>query len=50
MSSRKFCENTEKEAVAEVNSKQAAMGKVYLKRLIKQDNTGVWTVVGYDTK
>jgi hypothetical protein len=44
----KLVESTEKEAVVEVRSKKSTIGKVYLKRLLKQDNTGIWTVVGYD--
>jgi hypothetical protein len=45
----KLVESTEKEAVVEVSSKKSIIGKVYLKRLVKQDNTGIWTVVGYDS-
>jgi hypothetical protein len=45
----KLVESTEKEAVLEVSSKKSTIGKVYLKRLVKQDNTGIWTVVGYDS-
>jgi hypothetical protein len=45
----KLVESTEKEAMLEVSSKKSTIGKVYLKRLVKQDNTGIWTVVGYDS-
>ncbi|MDD3173156.1 MAG: hypothetical protein PHF63_05800 [Herbinix sp.] len=40
--------NDGKEAVAQINSEKATAQKVYLKRLIRQDDTGIWTVVGYD--
>lgn len=44
----KIVENTGKEAAAEVNSSKSPIKRVYMKRLIRQDNTGIWTVVGYD--
>ena len=43
-------ESTNSEAIVEVNSENTSIEKVYLKRLIKQDNRGIWTVVGYDNK
>lgn len=46
----KVIENNGKESIIEVNDKKSPIKKVYLKRLIKQDNTGIWTVVGYDPK
>lgn len=46
----KIVQNNGKEAVVEVNSDKSPVSKVYLKRLIRQDNTGIWTVVGYDKK
>ena len=38
------------ETIVEVNSNKTNIKKVYLKRLIKKDSTGIWTVVGYDDK
>jgi hypothetical protein len=45
----KFVKDTEKEAIVQVNSNKTNIKRIYLKRLIKQDSTGIWTVVGYDT-
>lgn len=45
----KLSKSTEQEAIVEVSSSKTAIKKIYLKRLIKQDNTGIWTVVGYDS-
>lgn len=44
----KVIQNTGKEAVIEVSGNKAPVKRVYLKRLIRQDPTGIWTVVGYD--
>jgi outer membrane lipoprotein-sorting protein len=44
----KIIQNTGKDAVVEVSGKKTPIRKVYLKRLIRQDNTGIWTVIGYD--
>jgi hypothetical protein len=44
----KLIKSTVKDAVVEVNSRISPIKRVYLKRLIRQDNTGIWTVVGYD--
>jgi hypothetical protein len=44
----KLAKNTETEAIVEVSSSKAKITKIYLKRLVKQDKTGIWTVVGYD--
>ena len=38
------------ETIVEVNSNKTNIKKVYLKRLIKKDSTGIWTVVGYDSE
>lgn len=46
----KLVNSNEKEAIVEVYSSKTDIKSIYLKRLIKQDNTGVWTVVGYDLK
>ncbi|HHU64178.1 MAG TPA: hypothetical protein GXZ32_08280 [Clostridiales bacterium] len=40
--------NDGKNAVVEVTGQQSPIKRVYLKRLIRQDSTGIWTVVGYD--
>ncbi|CAB1241170.1 LolA family protein [Clostridium sp. HV4-5-A1G] len=40
--------NTGIDAVVEVGGKNTPIRKVYLKKLIRQDSTGIWTVVGYD--
>jgi outer membrane lipoprotein-sorting protein len=44
----KVVQNTGIDAVVEVNSNKTQIRKVYLKKLVRQDNTGIWTVVGYD--
>lgn len=36
------------DAVAEVKDNNSIAKYVYLKRLIRQDETGIWSVVGYD--
>jgi len=36
------------EAVVEISGDNTPVRRVYLKRLIRQDSTGIWTVVGYD--
>jgi hypothetical protein len=41
-------QNTGSEAVVEVKGDETPIRRVYLKRLVRQDATGVWTVVGYD--
>ncbi len=44
----KIIENNGKSAIAEISGDITPAGRVYLKRLIRQDSTGIWTVVGYD--
>ncbi|MFU0825615.1 LolA family protein [Clostridium sp.] len=46
----KVIKNTGKKAVVEVSGDRTPIRKVYLERLIRQDSTGIWTVVGYDPK
>jgi hypothetical protein len=41
-------ENNGVEAVVRVGGDKTPIGKVYLERLVRQDSTGIWTVVGYD--
>ncbi len=40
--------NTGKEAIAKINFKDTLAEYIYMKRLVRQDDTGIWTVVGYD--
>lgn len=46
----KIVQNNGEEAIAEVGGEKTPISRVYLKRLVRQDNTGIWTVVGYDPK
>jgi outer membrane lipoprotein-sorting protein len=48
MSSFKLVTNNSVEAVVEVDD--GPIERVYLKRLVRQDETGIWTVVGYDPR
>jgi hypothetical protein len=41
-------ENTGAEAVVTVAGEETPIRRVYLERLVRQDSTGIWTVVGYD--
>ncbi len=45
----KVVKNTGLDSVVEVGGSKATIRRVYLKKLIRQDSTGIWTVVGYDT-
>ncbi len=38
------------DAVVEVDNQKSPTAKVYLKRLVRQEEGGIWTVVGYDPK
>ena len=38
----------ESRAIAKINATNSAVEKIYLERLVRQDETGIWTVVGYD--
>ncbi|MGI6085795.1 MAG: LolA family protein [Acetivibrionales bacterium] len=40
--------NSGTEAIVEVAGEKTVVKRVYLKRLVRQDPTGIWTVVGYD--
>lgn len=44
----KVIQNIGTTAVVEVAGGNTPVSRVYLKRLIRQDSTGIWTVVGYD--
>lgn len=48
MSSFKLAINNSAEAVVEVAD--GPIERVYLKRLVRQDETGIWSVVGYDPR
>ena len=41
-------ENSGVKAVVRVGGDKTPIRKVYLERLVRQDSTGIWTVVGYD--
>lgn len=43
----KVVQNDGKNAVIEVGG-ELPVKKVYLQKLVRQDSTGIWTVVGYD--
>ncbi len=43
-------EQNEKSIMINVNSEKTNIKTVYLERLIRQDDTGIWTVTGYDNK
>lgn len=36
------------DAIAEIKDKNSIAKYVYLQRLVRQDDTGIWTVIGYD--
>lgn len=44
----KVVKNNGIEAVLEISGSETNIRRVYLKKLIRQDSTGIWTVVGYD--
>lgn len=46
----KIIQSSGVETIVEVNSNKTKIKKVYLKRLVKKDSTGIWTVVGYDSE
>ena len=46
----KLSQNNGVEAVVEVSGNQTPIRKVYLKRVVRHDDTGIWTVIGYDPK
>jgi len=48
MPSFELATNNSEEAVVEVSD--GPIERVYLKRLVRQDETGIWTVVGYDPR
>lgn len=44
----KVVENDGSSVVIAVENEKSPVSKVYLKQLVRQDSTGIWTVVGYD--
>jgi hypothetical protein len=46
----KVTKNEGGEAVVEVDNDQSPTATVCLKQLVRQDDTGIWTVVGYEPK
>lgn len=42
-------ENNGTDAIAEIKDDKSIAKYVYLKRLVRQDDTGIWSVTGYDT-
>lgn len=36
------------DAIAEIKDEKSVAKYVYLKRLVRQDDTGIWTVIGYN--
>lgn len=44
----KVIQNTGNYAIVEVIGDDTPIRRIYLKRLIRQDSTGIWTVIGYD--
>jgi outer membrane lipoprotein-sorting protein len=48
MEDLKIIQNTGTEAIIEVGGEKTPVSRVYLKRLVRQDDTGIWSVTGYD--
>lgn len=44
----KVIQNTGEQAVIEVSGDVTPIRRVYLEKVVRQDPTGIWTVVGYD--
>ena len=44
----KIIKKTDSEAIAKINSSKSPVSRVYMKRLVRQDPSGIWTIVGYD--
>ncbi|MCM3570521.1 sigma-E factor regulatory protein RseB domain-containing protein [Neobacillus mesonae] len=44
----KVVQNTGTTAIVEVSSDKTPIKRVYLKRIVRQNSTGIWTVTGYD--
>ncbi len=44
----KIIESDDAKAIAEIDSENTVAKYIYLERLVRQDETGIWTVTGYD--
>ncbi|HOM03304.1 MAG TPA: sigma-E factor regulatory protein RseB domain-containing protein [Acetivibrio sp.] len=44
----KVIKNNGIDAIVEISGNATPVRRVYLKKLIRQDSTGIWTVIGYD--
>ena len=44
----KIVYETNEVTIVEIGGEKTPIAKVYLKRLVRQDDDGIWTVVGYD--
>ncbi|WP_202707990.1 LolA family protein [Sporosalibacterium faouarense] len=44
----KIIQNNGKDAIVEVSGDVTPIEKVYLQKVVRQDATGIWTVIGYD--
>jgi hypothetical protein len=45
----KLVESSNRDAVVQVSSSKTPIKLVYLKRLVRKDDTGIWTVTAYET-
>ena len=50
MEDMKITYETTDETIVEINKEDCPIARVYLKRLVRQDEDGIWTVIGYDPK
>ena len=48
MDDMKIKYETNEEVIVEISEDKSPISRVYLKRLVKQNEEGIWTVVGYD--
>ncbi len=39
---------TKPSSTLKINASNSVVSRIYLERLVRQDETGIWTVVGYD--
>lgn len=44
----KVSSNSGTAAVVDITDSKSPVARVYLKKVVRQDQTGIWTVVGYD--
>jgi beta-lactamase regulating signal transducer with metallopeptidase domain len=50
MEDMKIIHETNDEVIVEIDKDESPISRVYLKRLVRQDEDGIWTVIGYDLK